>query len=97
MAERAGDLVGQLVVEGIHQAADIVADVPHVQVLALAVAGVHHLVEVGHDVGNRVAIRQRLVREVVETAAFGVRLDELIGDRRQLLLEADVRGHDVSV
>ena len=96
VAQRAGDLLGQLVVQGIDEAADVVADVPDVQVLPLAVAGVEHLEEVGDDVGDRVAVRQRFVREVVQPAALGVRLDQLVGDRRQLLLESDVRGHDDS-
>src|SRR5262249_48387384 len=36
---------------------------------------------------------ERFVREVVEPAALGVSFHQLLGNRRQLLLEADVRGH----
>ena len=96
VAQRAGDLLGQLVVQAVDQAADVVLDVADVQVLPPAVAGVEHLEEVGEDVGDRVAAGQRLVAEVVEPAALGVGVDELVGDLRQLFLEADVRGHDNS-
>ena len=85
--------MGELVVQRVDQVADVVVDVADVQVLPPAVAGVEHLVEVVDDVGDRVAAGQRLVAEVVEPAALGVGRDELVGDRRQFLLQPDVGGH----
>jgi hypothetical protein len=93
VAQCAGDLDGELVVQGIDEAADVVSDVADVQVLPLAVTGEEHLEEVADDVGHRVAVRERFVREVVEPTALGVSFDELVRDRGQFVLQPDVRGH----
>ena len=44
--EGAGDLLGEAVVQAVDEVADMVADVPHVQVLAAAVAGIKDFAEV---------------------------------------------------
>ena len=91
--QRAGDLRGQFVVQRVDQVADVVADVPDVQVLALAVPGEQDFVQIVHDPRDRVAVGQRFVREVVEPAALGVGLDEPVGDRGEFFLQTNVRSH----
>ena len=48
----AGDLLGQLVVQGIDERPDVVLDVADVQVLSAAEPGVDDLVQVGQDVDD---------------------------------------------
>ena len=52
VAEGPGDLLGQAVVEAVDQVADVVGDVPHVEVLPPAVAGIEDLAEVVEDLDD---------------------------------------------
>ena len=79
--------------EAVDQVADVVADVPHVEVLPPAVAGVEDLAEVGQDLDDLAIAGQGGVAEVVEAAALLVGLDDPLGQRRERLLEPDVGGH----
>ena len=83
MAEGAGDLLGQAVVQAVDQVADVVGDVAQVQVLPAAVAGVEDLPEVGQDLDDLPVARQRRVAQVMDRAAFLVGLDDASRDRRQ--------------
>ena len=93
VAERPGDLLGQAVVQAVDQVAHVVSDVPHVQVLTPAVARVEDLPEVGQNLDDLAIAGQGRVAQVVDRSAFLVGLDDPFGDRRERLLEPEVRGH----
>ena len=93
MPEGPGDLLGQAVVQAVDQVADVVADVPHVQVLPASVARIENLAEVAEDLDDLAVTGQGRMAQVVDPAAFLVGLDNPLGQRRERLLEPDVRGH----
>ena len=88
-----GDLMGEPVVEAVDQVADVVADVPHVEVLAAAEARVEDLAEVGQDLDDLAIAGQGRMAEVVDPAALLVRPDDPLGELGQRLLEPKVGGH----
>ena len=91
--EGAGDLDRQPVVEPVDQVADVVADISHVQILAPAVTGVEDLAEVLEDLDDLAVARQGLMAEVVDPAAFLVRLDQPLGERRERFFQRHVGCH----
>ena len=93
MAQGAGDLLDQLVVQAIDQVADVVLDVADVQVLPPPVAGIEDVQQIAEDLDDGLAAGQRLVAEVAGAAALGVGGDNAFGDFRQRFFQSDVGGH----
>ena len=76
VAQGAGDLLRQLVVQAVDQVADVVLDVADVQVLPPPVAGVEDVQQVAENFGNGLAAGQRFMAEVAGAAALGVGGDD---------------------
>ena len=93
VAECAGDLLCEPVVETVDQVADVIGDVAEVQVLPPSIAWVEDLPQVGQDINNLAVARQRGVPEVVDGAAFLVGLDDPLRDRGEGICRFEVRGH----
>ena len=70
VAEGAGDLLGQPVVQAVDQLADVVRNVAPIQILPPAVAGVEDLPQIAQDVDDFAIARQRAMAEVVDRAAL---------------------------
>ena len=87
------DLRGELVMQAVDQVADVVGDVPEVEVLAASIARVENLLEILAGGDDRLVVRQRAVAEVVDRRYFLVRLDDPPRQLGQLLLDPHVSGH----
>ena len=66
VAKSAGDLLGQAVVQGIDQAADVLADVGTIQVLPPAVAGIEDLPQISQDFDEFAIAGQGAVAEMMD-------------------------------
>ena len=88
-----GDLLGQLVVQPVDQVADVIFDVADMQILPAHVAGVEDIHQIGEDVDNGFPAGQRLMAEVIDVPALGVRGHQRFGDLGQTFLQPYVCCH----
>jgi hypothetical protein len=93
VAQGAGDLLGEFVVQAVDQVADVVLDVAQVQVLPTPITGIKNIHQVGDDFDDGVATGQRFMAEMAGAAALGIGGDNRFGDFRQGFLQANIRGH----
>ena len=91
--DRPADLRGERVVQAVDQIADVVGDVAQVQAVAAAIAGIENLLEVFGRGDDRLVIRQRAVAQVADAADLGVRVDDPLGQDRQVFFQSKVGGH----
>jgi hypothetical protein len=94
VAQRAGKLRGQLVVQAVDQVADVIGNVSQVQPLAPPIAGIHDLLEVFGRFDHHLVIGQRKMAQVVDGTRFRIGAHQPVGQVRKLLFQAEVGGHD---
>jgi hypothetical protein len=73
------DLGCQLIMQGIDQAANVIADVASVQVRVPLVPWVQDVFEIQQDVNDRGVARQWAVPQMIDGIIGGVRADDLLG------------------
>src|SRR5262245_50790714 len=93
MAQSAGDLHRQLVVQAVDQVPNVILDVAHVQVLSAHVTGIKNVEQVGDALDDGFAARQRLVAQVIDVPAISVGGHKGLGDLRQTFFQANVSSH----
>ena len=93
VAQDARDLLHEIVVQAIHEIADMVLDIPDVEVLAPAITGIENLRQVGEDFDHAFPAGQGLVPQMIDVAALGVRRYQRLGDFGQAFFQANIRGH----
>ena len=93
MPQGPGDLLRELVVQAVDEVANVVLDIADVQVLPAHVARIENVHEIGEDVDDRFTTGQRLVAQVVDVPALGVRRHQSFGDLGQTFLQSNVRRH----
>lgn len=93
VADGPGHLQDELVVQAVDDVADVILDVPQVQVLAPPDAGIEDVEKITQDLNHRLAAGQWFVAQVAGAAALGVGGNDGLGNVRQRFLEADIRGH----
>ena len=94
VAQGAGDLLGQLVVQAIDQVADVILNIADVQVLPPPVPGIEDVHQIAEDIDDGLATGQRFVAEMAGPAAFGVGGDDGFGDFGKRFFQTNISGHD---
>ncbi len=87
------DLRGESIVEGIDQVADVVGHIACVQAFATAKAWVKDVLQILENLDHHFVLGERAVPQMVDSIRGMVRIDNCVGQSRQLFFETGVVGH----
>jgi hypothetical protein len=87
-------LLSERIVQPIDQIADVIGHIPQMQPVPPPIAGIENFFQVLRRGDDRFVIGQRAMPEMANIPHFGIRIDDPLGQHRQVIFYAKISSHD---